>query len=102
MKKIAVISKDEDLLAALQSFASFFKMELEFVRFDKSEKPESIDLILTLNINPELLDGLRFLISLRGQESYIGIPVVFVSDELSEAGNILYKDVELVERVDHL
>ncbi len=98
MSTIHLIHQNEDLVQALAGYKKLLSWPHDWKIPQKSESP-SLDLhdfFVVYNKDPEKLDAIRAAQNLRSKPETFAIPIVFVTDKLSEYAELLFNDLDFV------
>ena len=98
MSTIHLVHYRDDLVQALQGYKKFLNWPHDWKAYQKSVPPilEQQDFFLVFNHEPEKLDAIRIIQHLRSNPDTFGIPVLFISEKLSDYAHFLYDDLDFV------
>ena len=98
MSTIHLIHHSEDLVQALNSYKKLLGWQHDFKVPQKGELPalDLHDFFVVYNKDPEKLDGLRAAQHLRSHPDTFGMPILFLSDKLSDYAQLIYDDLDFV------
>ena len=98
MSIIYLINHNEDLIQALESYKKLLLWPHEWrVHPNPDLSPiEPGSILLVYNAEPEKLDGIRAAQNLRHNPQTFGIPILFLSEKLSEYGQLLMNDLDFI------
>jgi tetratricopeptide (TPR) repeat protein len=98
MSTIHLIHHSDDLVLALNSYKKLLGWQHDWKVPQKGEAP-SLDLqdfYVVYNRDPEKLDGLKAAQLLRSHPESFAVPILFVSDKLSDYAQLLFDDLDFV------
>lgn len=98
MSTIHLIHHSDELVQALNGYKKLLSWPHDWKVPQKTEKP-SLDLqdfFLVYNKDPEKLDGLRAAQHLRSHPESFAVPILFLTDKLSDYAQLLLEDLDFV------
>lgn len=98
MSTIHLIHHSDDLVQALNGYKKLLGWPHDWKVPQKNETP-SLDLhdfYIVYNRDPEKLDGLKAAQHLRSSPDSFAVPILFISDKLSDYAQLLFDDLDFV------
>jgi tetratricopeptide (TPR) repeat protein len=98
MSTIHLIHHSDDLVQALNGYKKLLGWPHDWKVPQKNEAP-SLDLhdfYIVYNRDPEKLDGLKAAQHLRSNPESFAVPILFISDKLSDYAQLLFDDLDFV------
>ncbi|HET9238910.1 MAG TPA: tetratricopeptide repeat protein [Oligoflexus sp.] len=98
MSTIHLIHHSDDLVQALNGYKKLLGWPHDWKVPQKNETP-SLDLhdfYIVYNRDPEKLDGLKAAQHLRSNPETFAVPILFISDKLSDYAQLLFDDLDFV------
>lgn len=98
MSTIHLIHHSDDLVQALNGYKKLLGWPHDWKVPQKNETP-SLDLhdfYIVYNRDPEKLDGLKAAQHLRSSPESFAVPILFISDKLSDYAQLLFDDLDFV------
>lgn len=98
MSTIHLIHHSDELVQALNGYKKLINWQHDFKVPQKAELPalDRQDFYLVYNFDPEKLDALRAAQNLRSNPETFGIPILFLTDKLSDYAQLLLDDLDFV------
>jgi tetratricopeptide (TPR) repeat protein len=98
MSTIHLIHHSDDLVQALNGYKKLLGWQHDWKVPQKGDSPDLDlhDFFLVYNRDPEKLDGLRAAQHLRSNPETFAVPILFLSDKLSDYAQLLYDDLDFI------
>ncbi|WP_141734818.1 tetratricopeptide repeat protein [Oligoflexus tunisiensis] len=98
MSTIHLIHHSDDLIQALNGYKKLLGWQHDWKVPQKGELPDLNlhDFFIVYNRDPEKLDGLRAAQHLRSHPDTFAVPILFLSDRLSDYAQLLYDDLDFI------